>query len=93
MTEPKATDQVLGEIMTEMKRLTQHVKDAARRVDETLVRMHDIEAQLLQVDSRIEVLEGKCHGLSVRPTQRNCIHCGRIIRGVQNRCDVCGKEQ
>jgi len=88
MTEPRATDQVLGEIMTEVQTLTQHVKDAARRVDETLVRLNDIE-------HRIQVVEGKCHGLSARPNQRNCNNpqCGMILRGVQNRCSVCGKEQ
>ena len=88
MTEPKATDQVLGEMITEMLTLTQHIKDAARRIDETVVRMHDVEARIL-------VLEGKCHGLSTRPNVRNCNNplCGKIIHGVQNRCSVCGKEQ
>ena len=74
--------------MTEMKQLTQHVNDAAKRVGETLVRMHDIETRIL-------VLESKTHGLSTRPNPRNCNNpqCGRIMRGVQNRCSVCGKDQ
>lgn len=94
MTEPKATDRVLGEIMTELAALTQHVTDAANRVGETLHRVVDLETRIAQNESDIGVLIGKTHGLSPRPNQRgNCVHCGAILRGVQNRCGVCGKEQ
>jgi hypothetical protein len=93
MPEPKATDQVLGEIMTELSELTQHVTDAANRVSETLHRVVDLESRIKQNETDIEVLVGKTHGLSPRPSPRNCIHCGMVLRGVQNRCGTCGKGQ
>lgn len=93
MTEPKATDKVLGDIMVQLEELTQHVSDAARRVGETLYEINEIKQELIWVDRRMSAVENKTHGLSTRPTVRNCIHCGHILRGTQNRCGTCGKEQ
>ena len=95
MTEPKATDKVLGDIMTEMKILSQSVSDAAKRVGETLYTVNEIRQELAQIERRMMIVENKTHGLSTRPTPRNCNNpqCGRIMHGAQNRCGTCGKEQ
>ena len=93
MTDPKATDKVLGDIMTQLETLTTHVSDAAKRVGETLFEIAELKHKLFQINSRLSTVENKTHGLSLRPAVRNCIHCGHILRGVQNRCGTCGKEQ
>jgi hypothetical protein len=93
MTNPKATDEVLGNMIQEIQTITQHVTDASNRVGEIMLTVREIQDSQRMFNARLEDVEGRCQGLSLKPTQRNCIHCGRIIRGVQNRCGVCGKDQ
>jgi hypothetical protein len=93
MTETKSTDVVLGEALTQLETLSQHMKDAARRVDEALTLFVGNREKLVELERRLEVVENKTHGLSIRPEQRICRHCGRILRGTGGKCTVCGKEQ
>ena len=93
MPESKAVDVLLSQILEKMETMEGHFQHAVQTHEQVFNMLRDFEQALEVLDTRTTEVENKVQGISPRPKQVNCVHCGRVLRTTSGICGVCKKPQ